>query len=75
MTNAEYLNQKSAESGPRLTEHYILAEIRFHESGAEFYGQHDQPMLADWSRGMAADWRKKLEALRLKQITGEGSIQ
>jgi hypothetical protein len=44
----------------RPTERYIERRVEFHESGAEFYRQHQQSVLEAWSRQMAADWRRKL---------------
>jgi hypothetical protein len=62
--------------GPdRATEKEIRGLISFHESAAEWYAQHDQPTLEIWARTRAAAWREKLQALKWKQTTGEGSIQ
>ncbi len=42
------------------SEKYVLSRIGFHASGAIWYREHGQLVMADWSEAEAAKWREKL---------------
>lgn len=42
---------------------FCESQIQFHESAVDWYVVHDQPKMADWSRGMVVYWRAKLKEL------------
>jgi hypothetical protein len=52
------------ESASEVPAERILARIRWHESAAEMFEQYGHSNMAAWSREVAADWRKILEARR-----------
>ena len=54
-----------------LTNKYCLAQIAFHESGAEWYRSHRSKVMADWSQEMVDQWQRKLEALAIQQEGGK----
>jgi hypothetical protein len=49
-----------------LTEKYILSQIAFHEAGVQFYAEHRDRWMAEWSQTMVNGWKAKLERLAIK---------
>lgn len=49
-----------------MTEKFLLGLASFHEAGAEWYGQHDQPGMEEWSRKMVEFWRRKVKECQAK---------
>jgi hypothetical protein len=81
MTNSDYV-KRAAEAraagglqGKLQSEKFILSQISYHKSGAEFYDQLGETAMAKWSRETAEVWKNKLAALKAEGTTGEGSVQ
>ncbi len=55
------------------TEAQVLAMIRFHETGAAWYGQHDQAVMERWSKERVTYWLRKFADLP-KTVELEKSI-